>query len=228
MSRHRGHIGTPDGLIVSGRIEGEVPEHLTLVRQDTYIEIGDEHDHRRASVGSADTDVMQPPAVSQRDPADAVDAVPAHPGPFRKVESRSGRPGLVSCLERRLRCHAPASAVGAHLVVAGDERVDLRLERLDVFGCVLFRQVGFERLVEALDLAAGLRVVGARVTVGDSAGEQLGFHDVGAAPVPCREDASVVGEQGCRVSPPSCGIREDAQHIGGADDVHRLASHDKA
>jgi len=45
-------------------------------------------------------------------------------------------------------------------VVVGDEAIDLGLELRDRLGARLFVEELLERLVEALDLAAGLRVIG--------------------------------------------------------------------
>ena len=53
--------------------------------------------------------------------------------------------------------------VGADLVVVGDEAIHLRLELGDRMGSGLFAKEPLERLVEALDLAAGLGLIGPRV-----------------------------------------------------------------
>ena len=116
-----------DGLIVLGRIEGEMPQHLTLFRQDPDVEISHEHDHLPVLVRPPEADVMQRSLVPQCHRSAPVDAVPAHPRPFRQVDLRPDRPCLVSRLIRGERRHAAAGPMGADLVVVGDERVDLGL-----------------------------------------------------------------------------------------------------
>jgi hypothetical protein len=83
-------------------------------------------------------------------------------------------------------------AVRAPLVVVGDEALDLCLQPRQRVRLTLRRQVLLERLVEALDLAAGLRVVGARVLLEDAERDQLGLDR--AAPVTgrCGVDRAVV------------------------------------
>ena len=74
--------------------------------------------------------------------------------------------------------------------------------------------------MEALDLAAGLGVVGARVVEGDPACEQLCFDDVAPAPVPGRVHTAVVCEQRCGIPPGDSGTVEDAQLL------HRVLKED--
>jgi hypothetical protein len=87
------------------------------------------------------------------------------------------------------------------LVVVDDEPIDLRLELFDRTCRRLLREPALERLVEALDLPAGLRVIGARVPKVDPQGEELGLQHVRPAAVPGRVDAPVVREQRRRESP---------------------------
>ena len=56
-----------------------------------------------------------------------------------------------------------------------DESVDLGLEASDGLHLALLRQELLQRLVEALDLSAGLGMVGARVLVDDAQAIELGL-----------------------------------------------------
>jgi hypothetical protein len=58
--------------------------------------------------------------------------------------------------------------VRSHLVVVSDEAIDLGLELCDRGGPRLLAEKLLEGLVEALDLAAGLGVIGPRVLVVDA------------------------------------------------------------
>lgn len=110
-----------------------MPQHLTLFRQDADIEPGHEHDHLSVLVRPADTDVVKTARVSQCHGSACVDPVAAHPRHPGQIDRRPCRPCCVS-------------------------RVDLGLELLDRPGGFLLREIGFERLVEPLDLPAGLGV----------------------------------------------------------------------
>src|SRR5207344_3609338 len=104
------------------------------------------------------------------------------------------------------RRHAFPGPVRSHLVVVGDEPIDLGLELGDRADGWLTGQERLHRLVEALDLAAGLRMVGTGVAELDPEREQLGLHHVGSSPVPGRVDAAVVGQQRRRQPPAlTCG-----------------------
>jgi hypothetical protein len=85
------------------------------------------------------------------------------------------------------------TAMGADLVVIGDEAIDLALELLDRFGARLFAQELLLRLMEALDLATGLRVIGARVFVGDAQVKQLGLECRVTVAIRGGEHGSVIG-----------------------------------
>jgi hypothetical protein len=77
-------------------------------------------------------------------------------------------------------------------VVVGGELVELGLQAADSDGGVLSGEPFFQGLVEALDLAAGLRVVGPGMAVGDSQGGELAFErDPAAAAVQAGEDRAV-------------------------------------
>ena len=81
---------------------------------------------------------------------------------------------------------------------------------------VLAGQVLLEGLVEPLDLAAGLRVVGPGVLGADAQGEQFEFEDAGHLVLMVRaEDQAVAGEEGFRVAPGGGGLVQGADHVRG-------------
>ena len=86
-------------------------------------------------------------------------------------------------------------------VVVLGEAVELALEQLLGRGRLLLGQVLLERLVEALDLAAGLGVIGPRVPRRDAQAEQLGLHGAESAAHRRGEDAPVVGQEALRIAP---------------------------
>jgi hypothetical protein len=80
-----------------------------------------------------------------------------------------------------------------------------------------------EGLVEALDLAAGLRVVGPGVLGADAQGEQFQFQAAGLLVlVVGAEDQAVVGEERFRVAPGGGGFVQGADHVGGAGGGERV------
>src|SRR5207237_4013461 len=75
---------------------------------------------------------------------------------------------------------APSYApMGAQLVVVGHDAIELGLQLLLGLGRILFGQEALQGLVEAFDLATGLRVVGPRVFRGDAQRQQLELHGTG-------------------------------------------------
>jgi hypothetical protein len=72
--------------------------------------------------------------------------------------------------------------MGTDVVVVGDEAVEGDLELLFGLDAVAFGQVLLQRLMEALDLSAGLWVIGPRVLGGDAQADELGFEQPGTAP----------------------------------------------
>ena len=110
--------------------------------------------------------------------ADA-DALPCRYGPGAGVP---GRPGGAAA-------DGPVRPAG---VVVGGEGIQLGLQFGDGGGRVLAGEPFFEGLVEALDLAAGLRVVGPAVAEPDPQGGELAFErDPAAAAVEAGEDGAV-------------------------------------
>ena len=77
-------------------------------------------------------------------------------------------------------------------VVVGGELVELGLQPADGGGGVVAGEPFFEGLVEALDLAAGLRVVGAAVSEGYPQRGEFAFErDPAAAAVEAGEDRTI-------------------------------------
>ena len=77
-------------------------------------------------------------------------------------------------------------------VVVGGEGIQLGLQPTDGGGGVLAGEPVLEGLVQSLDLAAGLRVVGPAVAVGDPQRGELAFErDPAAAPVEAGKDSTI-------------------------------------
>jgi hypothetical protein len=93
-------------LVVPARIQGEVPQQLPVLAQDTNAQIGNEH--AGAGESSTDPDAVQQFVVTKRDNPDDVDL---------SVVPGTGR-------GRRV-------AVGTDVVVVGTEPVELSLQLHD-------------------------------------------------------------------------------------------------
>src|SRR5438270_11981514 len=95
---------------------------------------------------------------------------------------------------------ADGDVAQAAQVAQGDlaEAVHLVAADAVVEGRRLPAQKSLEGLVEALDFAAGLRVVGSRVFEGDTEAFEFQLEQDPALAGPTREDSSVVAEQGSR------------------------------
>ena len=111
-----------------------------------------------AGEGAADGDVAEAAEVTEADSAAAVDAVvtDSEIGDWNRV-SGAGLETGVECGQGR---PAVEGAVRSMLVVVAAEAVELELQECSGDGGWLFGQEPLEGLVEALDLAAGLGVVG--------------------------------------------------------------------
>src|SRR5688572_23888982 len=88
----------------------------------------------------------------------------------------------------------PRARVRSYPVVVRAKAVELGLELGEGPGATLFGQSLLEGLVEALDLAAGLGVVGPGVLVVDAESEQLELDGAGAVAALGGEDGAVVGQ----------------------------------
>jgi hypothetical protein len=135
---------------------------------DADVQVGDEGQDVGAGVAAADADVVEPAVVADGDDPVRVDLVV----PDAVVGGR-GQPGG--------GCFGPGgegggggapaeSPVGPLVVVVAGEGVELGLELGDGGGGGLAGEPFFEGLVVALDLAAGLGVVGAGVPEADPQG----------------------------------------------------------
>ena len=122
--------------------------------------------------GAADADVMEPAEVAHRDPPGLVDAVVADPVVDRWW--RRGGAGLEARVEGVQGRVAVQSAMGADLVVVRAEGVELSLMDRQRGGRSLLGEVLLEGLVEALDLAAGLGVIGRGVFGEDAEALEFG------------------------------------------------------
>ena len=136
--------------------------------------------------------MAQAAAVAQCDCAAGVDAVVADPVVACWWVTVAAGLGLDARGVGHGGCLARERPVRALLVVVGDEAVDLRLQSLQRASGALRCEVLLECLVEALDLAASLRVVGVLVLVEDAERDQLGLYR--AAPIAgrCGVDRPVV------------------------------------
>jgi hypothetical protein len=143
--------GLVGGLVVAGGVEGEVAEEFAGGGvDDADVEVGDEEDDGGSGVGSSEADVVEAAVVAEGDPAGGVDAVVADPVVGVGVAAGGGGlgAGLVDgggggvCGE---------GAVGALVVVEGDEVVDEGLQLGDRVGWWLAGQPVFEGLLEAFD-----------------------------------------------------------------------------
>ena len=136
--------------------------------------------------------------MTKRDHTGDVDLVPSDPVMRRDQESRKHRPGLGPRGERLRQCAPSERPVRPDLVVIGDEAIDLSLELAYVRCRRVLGQPLLLRLVEALDLAAGLWVIGRRVAVGDPERRGRELHRAATTPRRRGEPRSVVAEHRCR------------------------------
>ncbi len=65
------------GLVVLGRVDGELGEEFTVVVDDAHVAVGDEEHDAGAGVAAADAEVAELGLVAQGDVAAGVDAVAA-------------------------------------------------------------------------------------------------------------------------------------------------------
>src|SRR5207249_11629901 len=108
------------------------------------------------------------------------------------------RPGLDPGVEDREWGLPVERSVGPAVVVVVAKGVELELELGQRASWRLPAEKALEGLVEALDLAAGLRVGGGRVFEGDPEAFEFQLEQDPASPGPAGEDGGVVAEQGSR------------------------------
>ena len=154
---------------------------------DPHIEAVDEHQHPRSGEPPPEPDVVEPAVVAQRDDARDVD-------PSRRTRKcpgigtprGEGRPSAVPSKRRRGPPHDRPVRVGLRCSRRGTGRAGPAGPQRPARGCLA--EPPLERLVEALDLAAGLRVVRARV---DRSGSRAARTRARSRSVHRREDAAV-------------------------------------
>ena len=134
----------------------------------------------------AQADVVQASAVAQGDPA-AGDLVVANAPVPVAAGGRSLRAGGVDLG----RGAFSQGSVRPGVVVGGGERVELGLQCAQGTGRWLGAQPLLHGLLEALDLALGLGVVGASVLLVDAEDDQLTLEGVGAVQESGGEDQAV-------------------------------------
>jgi hypothetical protein len=108
-------------------------------------------------------------------------------------------------------------AVGSGVVVVGAKCVQLQLEVGRRVCRRLLGQELLEGLVEALDLAAGLGMVGRGVLALDAESVQFRLQQHLALTRPAGEDSAVVGEQGGGVAELLSGFVEDLDDVWALD-----------
>ena len=125
---------------------------------DGDLTLVDDGEDALTGVGGADPQVMQTAGPAQGDAAAPVDQIVAEPevtggaAPGR-VCLRSGPVGLD-------RGHAADGPVWSLFVVDDPERIELGLQLREGARCGLLPEPALQGLVEALDLALGLRMAG--------------------------------------------------------------------
>ena len=203
------------GLVVAGGVEFELAEECAVLGDDADVEVGGEDEHVGAVVRVADADVVQAAVVAQGHAA-AVDDVAADAAVRLGQPAGGGGAGPgVPCLGRRA---ATERAVGPLGVVDLGERVELGLQVRDGRAGIMRGEPAFERLVEALDLAAGLGMVGTRVRQSDvQRGEVTFERDLAAAAGGGGEDRGVVGEHAGGQPVAAEGIVEGVDDAGGVE-----------
>jgi len=163
-------------LVVPAGVEGQCAEQLAgLFFQDPDVKFVDQHQHPGAGVAAAEAEVVQAAVVPQGEFAVAVDAVFADAEVFVDEDALASGHGAGPCVPRFGGCAAADAAVWPLGVVVLGEGVELGLQDGDAAGAGLAGQPFLERLVEALHLAAGLRVIGLAMAQRDAESDQFAF-----------------------------------------------------
>src|SRR5216683_936288 len=158
-------------LVVPGWVDSQSPEKLPVVGDDANVGSGDEQVDLPVLVGGADGDVAQPAEVAERDLAKDVDfvATDAVVG-RRRLPSGLGLDKFIEDGEWGLSAEC---SMRSFAVVVVTKHVELKLELGDGASWRLLAEKAFDGLVEALDLATGLRVVWRRVFEDDTQALEL-------------------------------------------------------
>ena len=141
-------ISDAEGLIEPARVKPEVADQLSGGRENTHVAVGDEDQHPSPLVGSSDGHVVEVRAIAQRD-LSGVDLVLADPTVRRDDHAFALGSGLLAGGERDEGGSSPKRTMRAHLVVVGDEGVELCLEVRQRARPALGAQILLEGLVEA-------------------------------------------------------------------------------
>jgi len=159
---------------------------------DPDVQITGQDQNFGAGPAAADADVVEPAVVAQGEFAVGVDAVAADPEVFADADALPGGHGAGPGVPGGCWGAAADGPVRAAGVVVGGEGIQLGLQPGGGGGGVLAGEPVLEGLVQAFDLPAGLRVVGAAVAEGDpQRGEFALKGDPAAAAVKAGEDGAV-------------------------------------
>src|SRR5205085_11413618 len=109
-------LGSSTPLVILGGVERELTDWFSVLGDDTYVAVGDEHQHSLALVAPAQADVVQPGSVAQRDHTGLVDPVVPDAVVALGGIGRARR-GLGSGGEGLSWCPASHPPVGAAVVV---------------------------------------------------------------------------------------------------------------
>jgi len=181
VSGHSSHLGCL-GLVVARWVRGELAdEFAVVVGDDSQLQVAGEDQDFGAGPAASDADVVEPAVVTQGELAVGVDGVAADTEVLADADALPGRyragPGVPGGLGR-LTADAAVRPLSA---VVGGEGVQLGLQGGRGGSGVLAGEPFLQRLVQPLDLPAGLRVVGPAVAQGDAQGGELTFQSNPAA-----------------------------------------------
>jgi hypothetical protein len=149
-------------LVVAGGVEREFAQEFAGGGvDDADVAVLDQEQDVGSGVGSSDADVVQSSVVAQGDDSGGVDVIAADPGVGWDGRRVGGRGGLQAGEVGRERGAAVEGAVRSAGVVLDGEPVEQSLKLGNCCGLSWLRgQPLFQRLMEAFDFPAGLRVVG--------------------------------------------------------------------
>ena len=153
-------------LVVAGGVDGQGAEELAVLGHDADLSAGHEDQDGFVAVSGSDADVSEAAAIAQGDGAGLVDTVMTDP--VLDGSGLSSGPGLDPRRKGLPRGAPIKGTVGTGVVVVATEGIELSLEVRQGARRSLAREDALERLVEALDLAAGLGMVGGGVLGNDA------------------------------------------------------------
>jgi hypothetical protein len=187
-------------LVVPAGVQVQVSEELSARAQHADVQVVDQDEDGCAGVAAAQADVVEPAVVPKGQLAVGIDLVVADPEvAVDERDAAGGRfgPGRVGLGGGM----AADGAVWPDVVVIVAEGVQLPLQFVGGACAGLGGQPLLLGLMKALDLAAGLQVVGPGVAEEHAAVVQGDFEgDSAVAAVAAGEDGAVVGEQAGRVA----------------------------